>query len=499
LEPKFGLKSFPMANSLFQNIAAFKAKPHIAVLTDICNEPDDAESLTRFLLYANEFEIDALIATTSFWQQKSTHKAQIHQILDAYASVEANLNAHVPPSRQYPTADSLRSVVRSGLSEYGMAAARGPLSEGTELLIKAVDAISSFGHIWVLVWGGANVLAQALFYVQKSRSKADLAIFAAKLRVYAISDQDDAGARIRLHFPQIFYIASVHGWNAYGLAAWTGISGESYYHFNPGGPDSELVSTEWLKKNIQIGPYGKEAYPDPAFIPEGDTPTFLNLIQNGLTDPCHPEWGGWGGRYNLTDLTGEDGSKHYSDTADYVRGKDGKMHIGSQATIWRWRDAYQGDFAARMQWTLSNNFCRANHAPVVVVNGNSDLAPLHIKVGFGATVHLDASQSWDPDSGDELTFRWLHYGEPSATQWNVKFQVPELAFEDESDGKRKFEKVSVKIPGKEEGIAFPLNPDQIMKWGPKTYHLILEIIDNAQFPMRTYRRVLVEVVDDTPD
>jgi hypothetical protein len=485
-----------MTNALFKKMGGFDIKPHIVVLTDICNEPDDAQSLTRFLLYANEFEIDALIATSSIWQQNSTHKEQIYEILSAYASVEANLNTHVPPSRQYPAADSLRSVVRSGLSEYGMVAARGPLSEGTELLIKAIDAISSVGHIWILIWGGANVLAQALLHVQKSRSEAELAAFASRLRVYSISDQDDAGPWIRLHFPKIFYIASVHGWNAYGLATWTGISGESYYYFNPGGPDSELVTPEWLKKNIQIGSYGKKAYPDSVFILEGDTPTFLNLIQNGLTDPCRPEWGGWGGRYNLTDLTGKDGNRHYSDTADCVRGKDGKMHTGSQATIWRWREAYQGDFAARIQWTLNHEFARANHAPIVVVNGNFDLAPLHIKVGFGATVHLDASQSWDPDSGDGLTFRWLHYREPSATQWSVKFEVPELTFKDESGGKRKFEKVSIEIPGKEEGVALPLHPDRVIRWGPKIYHLILEVIDDAHFPMRTYKRILVEVVDD---
>lgn len=483
-----------MAQRSFQSLAPFKSKPHIVVLTDICNEPDDAESLTRFLLYSNEFHVDALVATTSTWQRTSTHKAQIHQIIDAYATVEATLNAHVPPSRPYPTADSLRAVVRDGLKEYGMAAARGPLNEGTELLIKAVDAISPSEHIWVLLWGGANVLAQALLHVQKTRSATEVAEFASKLRVYAISDQDDGGPWIRLNFPNIFYVASVHAWNAYGLAAWTGISGETYYHFNPGGPDTSLVTKEWIKKYIQIGPYGKEAYPDPVFIPEGDTPTFLNLIQNGLSDPTKPEWGGWGGRYNLTDLTGTAGINHYSDAADLVRGKDGNMHIGSQATIWRWRDAYQGDFAARIQWTLTKDFAKVNHAPIAVVNGDASLEPLHIKAGFGATVHLDASHSWDPDAGDELEFRWQLYGEPSATQWTTRYQVPDLQVKDESsDGKRKFEKVSIQIPGEEEGMVFPLDPTITQKWGPKTYHFILEVIDNAEFPMRTYKRILIEV------
>jgi len=200
-----------MAERLFQDIPPFKTKPHVCVLTDICNEPDDAESLTRFLLYANEFQIDALIATTSFWQQTSTHVEQIHQIIDAYGSVETALNTQVPPNRKYPLADSLRAVSRSGLGGYGLKSAEGPICEGTELLIQAIDAIEENGHIWVLLWGGANVLAQALLNVKKSRSEAELAKFAAKLRVYAISDQDNSGPWIRLNFPSIFYIASTHG------------------------------------------------------------------------------------------------------------------------------------------------------------------------------------------------------------------------------------------------------------------------------------------------
>jgi hypothetical protein len=37
----------------------------VIVLTDIENEPDDAQSMVRFLLYSNHYDVEGLIATTS--------------------------------------------------------------------------------------------------------------------------------------------------------------------------------------------------------------------------------------------------------------------------------------------------------------------------------------------------------------------------------------------------------------------------------------------------
>jgi hypothetical protein len=140
------------------------------------------------------------------------------------------------------------------------------------------------------------------------------------------------------------------------------------------------------------------------------------------------------------------------------------------------------------------SFQKTNHAPVVILDGDSNLEPMHLNAAFGITVHLDASQSWDPDEKDALQFRWLHYREPSSTQWTTSYQeiLPKLEFKDESDGGRKLEKVSVQIPP-EDGMSFPLHPERVLKWGPKIYHLILEVIDDAEFPMRVYKRVLVHV------
>ena len=69
---------------------------------------------------------------------------------------------------------------------------------------------------------------------------------------------------------------------------------------------------------------------------------------------------------------------------DVVRGVDGQEHVSDQATIWRWREAYQNDFAARMDWTVKD-FAHANHNPVLVVNGKPGTAPIEMEADAGQT------------------------------------------------------------------------------------------------------------------
>jgi hypothetical protein len=61
----------------------------------------------------------------------------------------------------------------------------------------------------------------------------------------------------------------------------------------------------------------------------------------GLSDPAHPEWGGWGGRFRLA------GRGLFRDAADTV-----ESVTDARATVWRWRPAFQADFAARMAWCV---------------------------------------------------------------------------------------------------------------------------------------------------
>ena len=69
-------------NGFFNLKAA--VKPRIIVLTDIENEPDDAMSMVRFLTYSNQWNVEALIATTSIHQRKATAAWRIREIVEAY-------------------------------------------------------------------------------------------------------------------------------------------------------------------------------------------------------------------------------------------------------------------------------------------------------------------------------------------------------------------------------------------------------------------------------
>ena len=133
-----------------------------------------------------------------------------------------------------------------------------------------------------------------------TRSAQELERFVSRLRVYAISDQDDSGPWIRENFPRFFYIVSpgINASGGYHHATWAGIAGDNF-HGRFAGADSTLVSNEWLEQNVpKKGPLGA-GYPHWEFMMEGDTPSFLNLVNNGLSDPERPDWGGWGGRYEL--------------------------------------------------------------------------------------------------------------------------------------------------------------------------------------------------------
>ena len=283
------------------------------------------------------------------------HPETVHTLIHAYGQVRSNLLLH---AQGWPTAEDLDGRVFTGQPSYGFAATGADkMSAGAKAIIAAADRPGP-RPLWISIWGGANTLAEALKIVRKTRSAAAVDAFVAKLRVYSISDQDDAGPWIRREFPKLMYIVSPSlSYDDFARATWTGISGDRFYG-NEGAADGSEISETWLDANIRKGPLGS-LYPKVKFIMEGDSPAFLGLTDNGLDSAMSPAWGGWGGRYVYRRPYGETrpiwtqgGFPAYgANSADQVTGVDGRRVRSDQATIWRWRDAFQNDFAARIDWT----------------------------------------------------------------------------------------------------------------------------------------------------
>ena len=474
------------SQTLPTHIDAFAGRPRVILISDIGNEPDDQMSLVRFLVYSNEFEVEAMIASTSTWQKAATHPETMHKLIDAYGEVRPNLLLH---AKGWPSAEFLHGHVFSGQSAYGMAAT------GSDKMSPGADAIVGAGDrddprpLWISIWGGANTLAQALRRVRETRGAEGVEKFVSKLRVYSISDQDDAGPWIRREFPNLFYIVrpSPPNGEEYYYATWTGISGDAYYRNGPGA-NTTLVTNEWLDANIRSkGPLGK-LYPKFLFIMEGDTPAFLGLIDNGLNGYRRPDWGGWGGRYVYRQPYGEahpiwtQGADEFFRTKssqDTVTGVDGKEYTSDQATIWRWRDAYQNDFAARMDWTIQD-FAHANHNPVVEVNGQQGATPIEIDAEIGRSVVLDAGRSSDPDN-QKLQFKWFAYPEAGGTEANLS----DVKIDGADTSRATVTPTAVCHPAWLPGVV-PCKGDGVA-------HVILAVTDDGKPQLTSYRRIILKV------
>ena len=453
------------------------AKPRLIVLTDITNEPDDEQSMVRLLCYANEFDIEGLIATTSCWLRNKTAPEKILERIEAYRQARNNLMVH---SGGWPEADHLRKSVKTGVPRFGMqGVGKEHDSPGSEHIIRVVDREDD-RPVYISVWGGANCLAQALWKVAQTRSKPETEAFIHKLRVYTISDQDDAGPWMRNTFPGLFYIVSPgheegQG-GSYHYATWVGISGDRF-HGRFEGPDFTLVDNPWLDLHIRKdhGPLGA-MYPRTTYLMEGDTPSFFWALRNGLNEPEHPDWGGWGGRYELYTAPPKryyhepETRPIWTNTMDEVKGVDGKWHTSNHATIWRWREGYQHDFAARLDWSHQPNFKDANHPPIVTINGDRSRDAVLVTAGPGMPVTLDARESTDPD-GNEISFHWYPYREAGSFPLTIYYR--NLKWEGANTSTLKLNAPATSTP--------------------ETIHFILEVKDAGQPSLTTYRRVILKV------
>ncbi len=450
-------------------------RPRTLVTTD--GEIDDECSMVRFLLYANEWDIEGIINSSSqyHWQGSKLWAGTdwVGRYLDAYAAVHPNLLRH---DSRYPSAAALRSRLYVGniKAEGEMEAVTPGSRRIAEVLLDRSDP----RPVWVQAWGGTNTLARALKSIEQEYPER-MAEVAAKLRLYLIWEQDDTYQRyIRPH------------WGRFGIQ--TIISDQFivfFYHWKKYLPAEQqrYLAAPWMRANLlenhgpllalyQARKAGEKGFDAGDFRSEGDSAAFLHLVPNGLRSSESPDWGGWGGRFvrvrenTWIDPVAEPGYR-YPEGRWYTNSAWGRVRLrreipGDSALAaylepqWRWLRALQHDFAARADWCVQP-FAAANHPPVVALAHPADLAARP-----GAVVRLDAAGTADPD-GDALAYRWWHYRDAGTFPGTVELRGADL-------------------PAAAFTVPAAARPGE-------TLHLICEVTDAGAPALTRYRRVVVTV------
>ena len=128
-------------------------KPRIINMTDLGADPDDRQSMVRFLVQSNEYDVEGLIVTTGCWKKSQSNINMLNDLLNAYGQADSNLRVHDP---DFPSLEYLQSVSALGQRGYGMGDVGSDKdSPGSELIISAVDRDDP-RPIWICFWGEAT-------------------------------------------------------------------------------------------------------------------------------------------------------------------------------------------------------------------------------------------------------------------------------------------------------------------------------------------------------
>ncbi|MBB5803498.1 hypothetical protein F4560_003266 [Saccharothrix ecbatanensis] len=418
------------------------AKPRVIAMTD--GEVDDKSSMIRFLMYSSDFDVAGIVQTNSRYQVDGhSDEKWVEAQIDQYAKVLPNLRVH---KSGYPDAEDLRDVLRVGnensddlwVAPPDMATKDTP---GEKLIISTL-LDDDPRPVHVQAWGGVNTLASALWRLKTYHSAADFTRATAKLRAYAIWYQDGGGGWIEDNIRQA-HIYEANQWHR----IW------DYQSLTGPNPDTvkDYMTEAWLNSNVKDdhGPLGA-MYPQ-SYVSEGDSPSFLHQVDNGLYSHEDYTLGGWGGRGTQDDPVGK--PNHLTDT-------DLKDDDDANKMFWRWIPAAQNDFAARMDWSVASTYKAANHQPNAAVVGS-----LRQVVAPGQAVKLDATPSTDPD-GNTLSFRWWQYHDADSA--TARVTVNNATSRDNAN------------------FVVPDEPG-------RQIHMIVEVRDNGAPSLTSYQRIVFTI------
>jgi hypothetical protein len=92
----------------------------VIIETDAGGDPDDEQSLVRFLVYANEFDIAGIIANRPLARERENQNPVrdglgiVRAQVEAYGKCQANLLQHDP---RFPTAEQLLPITVAGYDD----------------------------------------------------------------------------------------------------------------------------------------------------------------------------------------------------------------------------------------------------------------------------------------------------------------------------------------------------------------------------------------------
>jgi CubicO group peptidase (beta-lactamase class C family) len=433
--------------------ADWSSTPRLRLIieTDAGGDPDDEQSLVRFLLYANEWDIEGIIANRPATRRPENKNPAdtgldiVRRLLDAYGQCQPNLVKH---DAHYPTKKYLWERTVAGYND---------TEDAVNLIIAAVDKDDP-RPVWYSDWGtdnGAaeNNLKRALDRVRKDRGPDGYVQFKSKLRLSSYDKFGDHTTKIEPSFP--IWVNTFQ----------PELEGKRWYHRY-----SALTSKAGgfdLQRDVLAdhGPLGA-LYPTNTthWAKEGDTMSFLYLVPTGMNDPERPTWGSWAGRYGpREDLPGK--PYYWANQVDSWNGTTGRDN-----TLARWAADLQNDFRARLDWCVKP-VREANHPPRPLFKGAKVLSIVQILLRPGMEMPLDAGRSLDPD-GDRLSFEWFVYPEAGTYRGQVALTKtsPSAAM--------------LKIP--EDA-------------GGQTIHVILAVRDTGNPPLAAYQRMIVRVEDETAE
>lgn len=423
----------------------------VIVETDAGGDPDDEQSLVRFLLYTNEWDVEGIIANREQARDgenlnpERTGLGIVQRLVRAYGDCYPQLRHHDP---RYPAPDELAQRTVAGYEDR---------REGVDLILRAVDADDP-RPVWFLNWGtidgcATSCLRRALDQVLEERGPDGYAKFKSRLRLSSDDQFDRHTTALDPPFPlwvDTFRPPQDRLRWYHRFSAITATAGDFDLHrdvLSGHGPLGMLYPTNTTHAQK-----------------EGDTMTFLYLVPTGMNDPEQPGWGSWAGRYSpRTDDAGQPGRNYlWAAAADHWQGK---MH--RDQSLARWAADLQNDFRARLDWCV-RSLADANHPPRVVVNRVGGDAPLQLAPRVGTELVLDASASADPD-GDDLDYRWIAYPEAGAFG---------------SHDERLEPKITLVVPASAAG---------------QEWHWIVAVTDRGEPPLTRYRRVVITATDPRAD